>query len=338
MYEDQTYETILKRTLGRVSDSIDKREGSVIWDVCAPAAAELAQTYINMEWSLKEAFVSTATRPWLLTAGKEEGIPLHEATAAEVKGVFNLNIPLGSRFSLEEVNYEVVDKLEDCVFLLRCETAGSTGNRTGTLVPIQYIDGLASAEATEIVTNGEDEEETEHYRQRLLSARKKPITSGNKYHYEQWAVEVTGVGAARCQPLWNGPGTVRVLITDMNMRPAGETLIQDTAEHIEAVRPVGAQVTVAAPEEKPVTVSVKVTLSGGTYLEAVKQDAMEKIGEYIRGLAFAGNFVSLALIGSLLLDIPGVIDYENLELNGSVANVRIEENQVPVLGSVEVSV
>ena len=32
MYENVTYELLLERMLGRVSDKFDKREGSVIWD------------------------------------------------------------------------------------------------------------------------------------------------------------------------------------------------------------------------------------------------------------------------------------------------------------------
>lgn len=39
MYEDMTFENIMDRCLDRVSSSIDKREGSVVYDVIAPAAA-----------------------------------------------------------------------------------------------------------------------------------------------------------------------------------------------------------------------------------------------------------------------------------------------------------
>lgn len=338
MYEELTYEAILNRVLAGVPAGMDKREGSVAYDVAAPVSAELAQTYVNGNFVLQEAFLSTASRPYLIMAGKEEGVLLHEATAAEIKGEFNIEVPLGTRFNLDELNYTVAAKLGECVFQLICETAGSAGNKTGTLLPMDYIDGLTSAEATAILTEGEDEEDTEHYRKRLLTARKKPVTSGNKYHYEQWALATPGVGAARCQPLWNGPGTVRVLVTDTDMRPAGEGLLKETADHIETVRPVGAAVTVAAPTEKSVNISVKVTLGSGTYLEGVKQKIKEMAEAYLRSLTFAGNFVSLALIGSLMLDVPGVLDYEELLLNGSVANVRIEENQVPVLGTVEVGV
>ena len=47
-YENQTYDEILNRMLGRVPDNIDKREGSFMWYSQAPAAAELQQEYIAL--------------------------------------------------------------------------------------------------------------------------------------------------------------------------------------------------------------------------------------------------------------------------------------------------
>ena len=42
MYENMTFENIMDRCLARVSASVDKREGSIVYDAIAPAAAELA--------------------------------------------------------------------------------------------------------------------------------------------------------------------------------------------------------------------------------------------------------------------------------------------------------
>ena len=46
MYEDVSYEGILNRMLNRVPDSLDKREGGVIYTALAPAAAEMKIMYI----------------------------------------------------------------------------------------------------------------------------------------------------------------------------------------------------------------------------------------------------------------------------------------------------
>ena len=50
MYSDNnTFENILKRMLDKVPDILDKRQGSIIYDALAPAAAELAQCYISLD-------------------------------------------------------------------------------------------------------------------------------------------------------------------------------------------------------------------------------------------------------------------------------------------------
>ena len=50
MYENMTFENIMDRCLARVSASVDKREGSIVYDAIAPAAAELAILYIELAY------------------------------------------------------------------------------------------------------------------------------------------------------------------------------------------------------------------------------------------------------------------------------------------------
>lgn len=45
MFEEQTYDAILNRMLGRGADDIDKREGAIFYDSLAMAAIEIAQAY-----------------------------------------------------------------------------------------------------------------------------------------------------------------------------------------------------------------------------------------------------------------------------------------------------
>ena len=43
--EENTFDKIMNRALERVSDDVDKREGSVIYDALSPMAAELVHCY-----------------------------------------------------------------------------------------------------------------------------------------------------------------------------------------------------------------------------------------------------------------------------------------------------
>ena len=56
MYESTTFDVILQRMLERISNSIDKREGSVVHDVTAPTAIEFQNAYIGMDHVLDETF------------------------------------------------------------------------------------------------------------------------------------------------------------------------------------------------------------------------------------------------------------------------------------------
>lgn len=86
MYENITYEVILNRMLDRVPDYMDKREGSVIYDAMAPAAVEMQNLYIELDWALEQVFVGTADRDNLIRRCAEWGIIPYPATRAVLKG------------------------------------------------------------------------------------------------------------------------------------------------------------------------------------------------------------------------------------------------------------
>lgn len=53
MYENETYEVILERMLNRVSDKLDKRPSSPIYDTHSPTAIEFQILYIELEYLIK---------------------------------------------------------------------------------------------------------------------------------------------------------------------------------------------------------------------------------------------------------------------------------------------
>ena len=109
------------------------------------------------------------------------------------------------------------------------------------------IPGISSVTNAQATHDGFDEEDDASLYNRLIFKVRQPATSGNKNEYIQWATSVAGVGKAVVISLWNGNGTVKVLITDTNGNPASADLQKKVAAYIETVRPIGATVTVAAP-------------------------------------------------------------------------------------------
>jgi len=171
---------------------------------------------------------------------------------------------------------------------------------------------------------------------RIFAFLQKPAISGSASHYRQWALEVPGVGDAKVFPLWNGPGTVKVLIVDSN-KQIDETLEQPVYEHIEKVRPIGAAVTVDSPTELNVSVTAKVSLSPGYTVQMVQNAFVQALEQYRKDLTFKDSYIGYAYTGKLLFDTQGVIDYTDLELNGEMQNVEIGEEEIPVF-SVELEV
>lgn len=206
MYENTTYEVILQRMLDRVPDKFDKREGSVIWDTHSPTAIELQILYIELDAILREAYGDTASREFLILRCRERGISPYEATHAVLKGVFTpptIDVT-GQRFNIGDVNYVVVGKIADGVYQIECETAGRIGNQFfGTMIPMEYIKGLRTAELTEILIPGEDEEGTEDLRQRYFASFEESSFGGNRADYLEKTNAIPGVGRTKVTRVWN---------------------------------------------------------------------------------------------------------------------------------------
>lgn len=203
----RSYEDILQSMLDNVSGSLDKREGSVIYDADAPAAAELAKMSIELSWMLEQAFADTANREYLIRRAAERNITPRAATPAIVQGTFTpatLEIPEGTRFSCDDLNYMITASLGSGSYELTCETAGLAGNKyTGMLIPIDYVAGLQSGEIAGILIQGEDEESTESLRERYFESFRSLAFGGNRQDYIEKVTAIGGVGAVKVIRAWN---------------------------------------------------------------------------------------------------------------------------------------
>lgn len=206
MYEDVTYQKILERMLDRVSNKFDKREGSVIYDTHSPTAIELQILYLELDNIIKESFGDTASRDFLILRCKERGITPYDATKAILQGEFtptNIDV-IGKRFSLNELNYVVTEKIANGRYQVQCETAGVIGNQyLGSMIPIEYIQGLQTAQLTAVLIPGEDEEDTEDLRKRYFDSFGEFAFGGNRADYYGKVKAIDGVGDLKIERVWN---------------------------------------------------------------------------------------------------------------------------------------
>lgn len=349
MYEDQTYEKILDRTLGRVSTDVDKREGSIVMNAIAPVSAEHANIYILLKGITEDGYADTATRSYLILRCKERGIIPYSATKATLKGKFNMQIPLGSRFSLDELNYKATALIESVdgtfYYQMECETVGTQGNKYfGGLTSIEYINKDLEGELTELLIPAEDEEDTESLRTRYLNSFDSNPFGGNRQDYKEKTDALDGVGGTAVIPVWNGGGTVKLIIIDSNFNVASSTLVKTVQEAIDpspqgtgmGIAPIGHTVTVVSATALTIEVKVRVTLNEGYTWSQIKDKATEVLQGYFLEMRKAwenGNLiVRVSQIENRLLNLDGVLDVADTQLNGVSGNLALSTEQLPVLG------
>ena len=333
MFEEMTYENILEEMLERVTSDVDKREGSIIYDALAPCAYQLAQIYFNLSNYVDLVTGDTAVGEYLDRVVADYGITRKAATYAVRQIETSGPVDIGTRWGINDTTYTITTLLSTNVYSTICDQSGEAGNTyTGTLDNIDNVNGITAA-LTDIIKSGEDEETDEALRKRFNDQVQSSSTSGNIADYKKWALGVAGVGGTKVFPLWNGPGTVKILIIDENMS-IDPALPETVATYIETVRPIGAAVTVDNPTDKIITVSANIILDGTKTYEQVIAEFTSSYTGYLRSIVFNTYFVSYAKIGSLLLSTPGVADYSDMLLNNDTINVGIGETEIPIVGTV----
>lgn len=352
MFENYTYEKILNDMLDRVPDNLDKRQGSIIYNALAPAAVELQNMYINLNVIINETFADTASRENLIKRASERGLSPYQATKAIVKGVFtpsSLEISIGERFSVENLNYIVTEKITDGQYKLQCEEAGSDANyNLGQLIPINYIEGLQYAEITDVLIPGEDEESTEDFRNRYFSSFDNQAFGGNITDYKRKVNALSGVGGVKVYPTWNGGGTVKLVIMNSEFDVPSSALISSVQTAIDptqnqgegiGIAPIGHVVTVAGVTATTLDIDSEFTLqSGYTWLD-VKNNVETAIENYFLELnktwdANANLIVRISQIETRLLNVEGIIDIANTKIEDAAQNYTLGENAIASLGEV----
>lgn len=193
--------------------------------------------------------------------------------------------------------------------------------------------GLYSVDNPAPATGGADVESDADLLARVDARWKTPSTGGNAGDYLRWALAVPGVIRARVENPAAGQVTVRVVAA--GNETAGAELLSATAQAIEAVRPLGARVTVLPAQAVPVAVSAQVVLSAGYRLSDVEAAIQAVLRDYFLAQSYATSAVSYLRIADLLF-VPGVDDVTGYTLNGGRESIPLSSGQFAQLGEVTV--
>lgn len=374
---DQTEENIMNRMLSKMPSDIDKSEGSFMWDSQAPVAFMLSEAALWAQELLRRGFASTAasdipdirsTELDLRVA--EHGIARREAVASSGSALFTGKpgtvVPAGTYVATPadegsgESSVEYVTTLGitlsergSGIAPIRAVNPGKNGNVPADVIQLMMtsVSGVTSVTNPEPTRSGSDTETDQSLLERFYAKVRSQGTSGNKAQYMQWASDVAGVGGVEVAPLWQGPGTVGLYLLDTDKRAASPDIVEAVQHYIdpsqdgqgEGAAPGGPVVTVMPAEEVEINISVIVqrTLEQPSTLDEIRELIEEGVRTYLKQIAFNRKdpLVRYTRIAAVLLDIPIIVDYADLTINGSMEqhNIEIGSGQVAVLGTVSVS-
>lgn len=353
----KSFEELMGQKLDQIEDKRDKRQGSLIYDALAPNAAETASFYADLDMLEDRTFADTATGDDLTRRAAERGIQRKGAVKATFYGRFltedgtEYPVEIGTRFFLEEYYYVVLSREEAGRYVLECETAGACGNDyLGNLVPLETMIGLAEAMLEELRTDGEDEEGDEELRKRYFASFDADAFGGNIADYKSKVNALQNVGGVKVYPVWNGGGTVKLVIIDQGWRAPTETELAELQMEVDpesrgegyGIAPIGHQVTVEGVTEVNCDITMTLSMAEEAVQETVLADIRERFEVYFEELrkAWADSeylTVRISYLEAKALEADGVVDISDCSINSGSGNLMLGAEEVPVLGEIGVN-
>lgn len=334
MFENQTYETIRNRILDNTNIDIDKREGSFLSNMVSAISEELAKAYINMGDILSLGFIDDTFDTYLDKRVSEFGVYRKEGTKAigeiKVEGKEGTTIENGTLVRANDLYFTVLNDIELPTDDILYVEANEVGYKYNLLANTEFELVEKNDKVTKLVnevdfSKGVDVESDEDLRKRFVKVVNNPSTSGNKAHYEEWALEVDGVGRAIVYPLHNGNGTVKVMIVGNDNKPVAEEIINNCKLHIEENMPIGCQLTVTTPSLLNVSVKASIELKEGYTLEDIQTDFKTSLNEYLKDVT---TELIYSKVYGLLVNHSGVEDVTSFTINDNNINISISEDKI----------
>lgn len=257
---------------------------------------------------------------------------------------------------------------------IRAIEGGHGGNVDADTIKLMVtpLKGISSVSNPEALTGGTAAETDKDYLVRILDAmRNGNSMTGCNADYVRWAKEVAAVGQVIVDPEWDDPtlpevfhytdlsgnrrcaGAVRLIIVDANGTPANQQILDAVYLHIagtsdtdiQRLMPIGAHLTVVAPDDVDVSIAATVLIEEGEDIDTITERFKKGLTEYWHEVAqeAADNeathigYIRMVQVGAVLAKTSGVIDYKGLTVNGQTENIPITNAQYPMTGEVQLS-
>lgn len=254
---------------------VDTVEGSVYWDLTQVVALEMERLWDALGTEVPAAmFPSYAWGDFLddhaTTYGLTRKIAISATGTIQFQGTVGTQIPTGTQVGTETTDPDADPLVYSTTqpgtipisgSILLTAQADETG--TGSNVAIGLVNqllspisGISSVSNVTPMASGEDVESDSDLQRRILIEIESTVGAGTSSDYIRWALAFPGVGNVAVTPLWSGPGTVLVVITDTDNEPVSGTVVTALQNELDppgnaglgqGLAPVGAIVTVQTP-------------------------------------------------------------------------------------------
>ena len=366
MFENRTAEIILNEMLNSIPDNVNKTEGSLIYSTLAAQAEKLEKVYLELDSIIDNAAPDTCDRESLLRYASARGLHPKSATYAVYRGVFNCEMKIGDRFSLNEYTFIIIDKISENNYKLKAEQPGAAVNNCfGNLSFLGYNENFRSGVLTELITPAVDSQETESFRQEYFESVEKPTFAGNIPAYIKSVEDIEGVGLCKVYSADSGPGTVKLVITSNTNGVPSDELIQHVQDIVDpstdinnygrsyglplqddykgkgyGLAPINQSVIVAAVKPTLVNFEIELKYESGYSADVLRDKINLIIDNYFENLKLSWRtesniVIRKAYIEIQLLSTPGIQEVTSLNINGT-ENLKLDSDSIPVKGSVSI--
>lgn len=358
----QSAEEIQQRMMNELPEDIDRMPGGFAYDMTMPTALEKSEAInYHLVRAIMIAFPEWSWDDWLDLHAKQRGLTRRPAGYASgyvtITGRPGIKMAAGfvvctpatddSASILYALDEETtIPETGTVTTSVTALTAGTTGNVQAGSVTIMAspIEGIESINNDADITGGTERESDESLRERLEAVYASEGASyiGNDTDYIRWAEEVVGVGECIVMAAWNGPGTVKLALTDSNGDPANEAICEAVYNHIlspddraERLMPTGSCELTVVPAN---TVTVNFTVSGLELADGFTTSGIQTAFEtalrtYFRE-AHDESEVKYVKTHAVMVGIDGVDDFSGFLMNNGTANIELSPDELPVIGTV----
>ena len=252
------FKTMVEATLARQDDTLDKREGSVLYDFAALTDNNIVSFAISIGDLFNQLFLKTSTGTYLEQHAARVNVDRYLASACKRKAYFYdvednttivyPTIPFDTLWSGtlsdgSSASWKYLERIDDTAVdyeVFECQTSGSLANDEELTITSDTYGTYNVVLQPIPLVYGEDDETDEELILRTETVEKTPAYGGNRTDYKEKVEAIDGVYGVQIYPAWQGGGTVLLsLCSPEESDPTVSTYLVDSVK--ELVDPLDAE-------------------------------------------------------------------------------------------------